>query len=265
MNNSFKTICNDLISLGLNKGDSVIVHSSLSSMGYVEGGAQTVIDALTEVVGEEGTVLFPAFTYSTAYADSEFSVNDTPVCIGKIAETFRHNPGVLRSFHPTHSVCARGKHAADFVKNHGEDDTPMGVNSPYRKLPAYKAKILLLGCSTKSNSFLHALEEVADACYALTDSMQTYKMTDENGNVTMKGIHRHNFVRPEGKIVQRYDRAIDVLNEGTDYFVGEIHGAVSYLFRSEILQEKAVAKMKTDTFFFVDVPEEIAKFYNTCK
>ena len=66
MNKSFEILCKDFVSIGIKKGDTVMVHSSLSSMGNVEGGAQTVIEALKEVVGVEGTLLFPAFTFSTS-------------------------------------------------------------------------------------------------------------------------------------------------------------------------------------------------------
>ena len=94
---SFEILCRDLTSIGIGCGDVLIVHSSLSSMGYVEGGAETVIAALRSVLGEEGTLLFPAFSYRTAYVDSSFSLKDTPVCVGKIPETFRTMPGVRRS------------------------------------------------------------------------------------------------------------------------------------------------------------------------
>lgn len=45
--------------VGLEKGDAVMVHMSLKRMGYVCGGAQTVIEALMEVVGEDGTIMMP--------------------------------------------------------------------------------------------------------------------------------------------------------------------------------------------------------------
>ena len=52
-------IVNALHSVGLTKGHTVMVHTSLSKMGYVCGGAQTVIEALIEVVGEDGTIMMP--------------------------------------------------------------------------------------------------------------------------------------------------------------------------------------------------------------
>jgi len=164
-------------------------------------------------------------------------------------------PGVLRSFHPTHSVCAIGARAAEMVADHGLDDTPMGPHSPYRKLPAADGKILMLGCSLRSNSFMHAMEEVAEVSYVLT-GYHYFRMTDGEGREITKGIRRHYFNRPDGRVVQRYDRSLDVLDASAgDYTQGEVHGAPCVLIRSAALQEKAVARMKEDETYFVDDPD----------
>ena len=131
---SREIILNDLKALGIKEGDVLIVHSSLSSMGNVEGGANTVIEALTDALGAEGTLLFPAFTYREVNESGCYDHNNTPVCVGTIPETFRKMEGVVRSLHPTHSVAARGKYAVEMTKDHEKSDTPMGEGSPYRKL-----------------------------------------------------------------------------------------------------------------------------------
>ena len=130
---SFDILIKDLINLGVKKGDVLVVHSSLKSMGKVDGGANTVIDALIEVVGKEGTILFPALTYSPCYSTLKFDVKNTPSCVGYISEVFRNRPDIIRSFHPTHSVCAFGKFAKEITKDHFIDDTPVGENSPFHK------------------------------------------------------------------------------------------------------------------------------------
>ena len=50
-------LIDQLHSIGVNEGDSLLVHSSLSKIGYVEGGAQTVVEALLETVGKNGNLL----------------------------------------------------------------------------------------------------------------------------------------------------------------------------------------------------------------
>ena len=107
MNISLEKLKRDFSNLGIKRGEVIIVHSSLSSMGLVDGGAETVIEALTEVLGDDGTLLFPAFSYGTVGESMTFDIKNTPVCVGKIPETFRNTNGVLRSMHPTHSVCAK--------------------------------------------------------------------------------------------------------------------------------------------------------------
>lgn len=255
--NSKEILIRDLISLGVREGDVLLVHSSLSSMGQVEGGADTVIDALLEVLGKDGTLLFPAFSFSPCYKTSEFSYNDTPSCVGKISETFRKREGVIRSFHPTHSVTAIGKHALELIRDHEKDDTPVGVNSPLRKLPRYNGKILMLGCSLHSNSFMHGMEELAEVFYVLRGH-QEYTMIDKDGNRSKTKIRRHNFARENGVLHQRYNRSLDVLDEG-DYWIGKVHGAECVLMDSVALEIKAVKKMKENPTYFIDDPDGLLK------
>ena len=75
---SFEILVEDLKNLGLEKGDTVIVHSSLKSMGQVDGGANTVIDAIIEVIGNDGTVLFPAFSWDPCISTLKFDAKNTP-------------------------------------------------------------------------------------------------------------------------------------------------------------------------------------------
>ena len=80
----------------IHKGDIILVHSVLSSMGYVEGGAATVIDALLETVGEDGTVVMSSLT---GWSDA-FDSTTTPSAVGRISEEFRKTKGAVRSLHP---------------------------------------------------------------------------------------------------------------------------------------------------------------------
>ena len=142
-------IVNVLYSVGLAKGHTVMVHTALSKMGYVCGGAQTVIEALIEVVGEDGTIMMP--TQSWKNLDPEDGVHwtvpeeywqiirdnwpaydkkITPTnTMGVVAEAFRQWPGTLRSDHPARSVSAWGKHAEYLVNDHELSDI-FGEGSP---------------------------------------------------------------------------------------------------------------------------------------
>lgn len=253
--NSYKKIKEDLINLGVKEDDTIMVHSSLSSMGHVEHGAITFILALCDLIALKGTVLFPSFTYIEANKNYEFSYLDNKCCVGLIPETFRKLKNVVRSIHPTHSVCAFGKNAIEITKDHILDETPLGKNSPFQKLPEYNGKILMLGCGLYCNSFIHALEEIANVSYCLGD-YKTYKMIDKDNNVFYKDYRVHYFIRENGEILQRYSRTLDVL-DNKDYKVGLVHNAKTYLLDSKALKEKGVKKLLENEKFFIDDPNNI--------
>ena len=255
--NSYKKIKQDLIDIGIKEDDTVLCHSSLSSMGFVEHGAITFLLALCDLLSKNGTVLFPSFTYIEANQTFEFDYHKSKVCVGLIPETFRNMPGVKRSIHPTHSVCAIGKNADEIIKNHWLDDTPLGKNSPFQLLTNYNGKLLFVGCGLYCNSFIHRIEEVANVPYALGD-YKTYKLFDSNQTLTYKSYRVHNFNRENGVIVQRYDKTLSVL-DSLDYRQGKIHGANSYVINSVELYEKATKKLKEDPFYFVDDPDGLYK------
>lgn len=253
MNQSYDIIKRDLAAIGVCPGDFLVVHSSMRSMGWVEGGPECVIRAMLDTLGEEGTLMMPTFTYESSYADSFFSHAHTPSCVGLLSETFRKTPGVYRTAHPTHSVAIRGRLLGALISGEAEDDTPMGPHSPYRKLGAYGAKILMLGCSLRHTSYLHALEEEGDLFYALRGH-QTYTVVEADGRRHTRSVRRHNFNRADGALIQRYDRLLEILGEG-DFVRAPIHGADAVLIDAARLREKALGKMKEAPLFFVDDPD----------
>lgn len=163
----------DLVSglrtLGLKTGDRVLVHSSLSSFGHVEGGAETVIDALLEAVGAQGTVLVPTLTGDEALSPANpprFDPAATPCWTGAIPETFRQRREAIRSLHPTHSVAAMGREAEAMTCDHWRSVTPCDELSPYGKLAsAPDGYVLLIGASYQTLTILHHVEEIAGVDY----------------------------------------------------------------------------------------------------
>jgi len=160
-----------LESLGLRAGHHVLVHSSLSALGHVDGGAATVVRALLDVVGPSGTVVVPTLTGSEEvgpHATVVFDVAATPGWTGAVTECLRTWDGSLRSRHPTHSVAALGAGAERFTSGHEDCVTPCGPGSPYATLAADPdGVILLLGCDHESNTTWHHVEEVAGVDYHL--------------------------------------------------------------------------------------------------
>jgi len=151
-----------LTKAGLEKGDAVMVHSSLSRIGYVEGGADALIDAFLEVIGKDGLLVMPAFSalqYDKKNKLYVFDVKNTPCYTGSVPETFRKRKGVFRSISPTHSLIAYGKNAKWFVQGHEECDNPYGNKGPFYKLYSIDAKIFLIGVDQLANSSIHIVED----------------------------------------------------------------------------------------------------------
>lgn len=154
--------------LGVRPGDTVLVHSSLSSLGHVEGGAATVIAALRAAVDESGTVIFPTFTgHSKLGADNPplFHPHQDPCWTGAIAETARKLRGAVRSLGATHSVCALGALAHWCTTGHQHCTTPCGIGSPFHRLRLALGKVLLVGVDLSSNTLCHHVEELAGVPY----------------------------------------------------------------------------------------------------
>ena len=164
----------DLISafyaLGVKAGIPLLVHSSLSAFGQVDGGAHTVIDALLDVLSPEGTLVMPSFNHGDIYVAGDiFDVNTTPTINGIIPETFRKRPGVYRSLSCTHAFAAQGKNAQRYLQEH-HTVSPMGKDSPVDHMFADDGWVLLLGVSFCANSFHHYVEEMENApCLALSE------------------------------------------------------------------------------------------------
>lgn len=179
--NTIQSLVQDFKALGINQGDILLVHSSMSRLGWVCGGAQAVITALLNAVGRDGTIVMPA--HSADLSDPAewenppvpsdwipiiyeqlpaFDPQLTPTRgMGQIAELFRTIPNTLRSDHPQGSFCANGKHAKEITEKHPL--TPQfGIDSPLGTLYKLRANVLLLGTGYDSCTSFHLAESLID-------------------------------------------------------------------------------------------------------
>ena len=247
-------IIRDLQKLGIKAGDMVLMHSSFKALGEIEGGAKTFFDAVMELLGEEGTLILPALSFATVTAEAPlFDIDLTPSCVGYLPEYFRTcYEGVVRSMHPTHSCCVKGKYAQALIRDHEKDITPVGTHSPFTKLPEYGGKILMLGCGTRCNTSMHGVEETAEPIYCLNRKEPITYLLKRGDCVTEQIAYRHSFRVADTQYIQRYDRMLDLLTED-EYTVGNVLEATCYLMSAKAVWEKGHEKLKNDPLFFVDV------------
>ena len=185
--------------LGIQAGDTVLVHSSMKSFGYVEGGPEAVIGGFLDAIGEEGTLVMPTLIqqdFRNAYRDWHM---DRPSDVGLITEVFRKMPGVLRSDQATHSVAAIGPKAEWITEGHtafGPRFGPVGdyafsYSSPWQKLYDMNAKIVFVGVGTRKNTMKHLVEhEVIEA--------RQKAIEGRPGGEELKNQIRHFGTNPEG-------------------------------------------------------------------
>jgi aminoglycoside 3-N-acetyltransferase len=222
------TITRDEISaqlgaLGLSQGSTVLVHSSLSSLGYVEGGADAVIDALIDVVGPQGTVLVPTLTGSDALSADNPPVFDpchTPCWTGRIPETFRQRPEAVRSHHPTHSVAAIGAHAQELTAGHKACLTPCGPDSPYGRIARAGGYILLIGVDHECNTTFHLAEEMVGAPYHMQPGLVAAQIVEgEQIRTIHMMIHRYGHPR----CFQRMEPVLQERGIQHETMIGQAH------------------------------------------
>lgn len=181
----------DLAAMGLTGAETILIHSSMKSIGEVEGGADTVLDALMEYFAQ-GLLLLPTHTWRFMDGgNTVFDVRNSPCCVGILPELFRQRPGVIRSLHPTHSMAAYGKDAAAYLAGELETSTPCAPGGCYDRLRTVHGKILLLGVTHARNTFIHSVEEVLNVPHRLTDKPLKLTVVDEAGESHTAYMRRH--------------------------------------------------------------------------
>ena len=172
-----ESLSGELSRLGIREGGVLLVHSSLSALGWVCGGGVAVVQALLDVLGPAGTLVVP--THTTGNSDPAVWTNPpvprdwwadvrahmpaydariTPSTgVGAIPEVLRTWPGALRSEHPQTSFAAMGHRAAIITRDH-RLGSALGEHSPLARLYELDAEVLLLGTGHESNTSMHLAE-----------------------------------------------------------------------------------------------------------
>ncbi len=172
-----------LSGLGVRSGSMLMMHSSLSSFGMLEGGADSLIESLLAAAGPEGLVMVPTFTYGR----EPFDLKKTPSATGRVTEQFRLRPDVVRSAHPTHSVAAWGRDAEAATGGH-DVEAAFGAGTPLDRLVEAGGDVLLVGVSHVASSVIHVAQE--RACVPYLDRPKTVLVVGADGTQQPRRVRR---------------------------------------------------------------------------
>lgn len=191
--------------MGLKPTDAVMVHSSMKAIGQVQGGADTVLDALMEYF-EPGLLMLPAHTW--AQMNDSYNVFDPqtePACVGLLPNMFMKRPGVVRSLHPTHSIAAYGPGAEAYVAGEIDCTTPCTPGGCWERLRSAGAKILLIGVTHTRNTYIHAVEESLNVPERIAEKPVDFVVVIPDGTRKAVQQYRH-YNAKEPHVSDHYDK-----------------------------------------------------------
>jgi aminoglycoside 3-N-acetyltransferase len=192
---TYKELLKGFRQVKVDPGETIVVHTSYKSLGGVEGGVDAVIDALQELVGSAGTLMFPAFNFQSWTETHYFDVLETPSKMGMITELARLRPGAVRTPHPIYSFSVLGPRAGEFSM--AEDVEAYGPNSAFARFHKLNATIISIGLDFNSTFSMHHYIEYNVGC--------DYRRVKEFSGIYV-GYDRRPQLRTYSMFVRKHDR-----------------------------------------------------------
>ncbi len=244
-------IAADLEKLGLRRGGLALVHSSLKSLGRVDGGPDAVIDALHDALGPEGLLVFPSFQkggeHKLLREGVVFDVRSTPTGQGLLPETFRRRPDAIRSLSPTHCLAARGPGADDLLAGHEKYQVSVGHGTPFEKFLERGGQILLLGVTHACNTMLHYVENTSGAP-TLSRELFTPTVIDAAGRPHAVPTYPH-----MPGLRRRYERVEQELTAAGIQANGRVGLADARLIDARAMARHLGAQVRADPLYLIEV------------
>ena len=248
-------IAEALQTLGLGAGHIVFVHSSLSSIGHVEGGAYAVVDAFFDVLGSTGTLVVPTFTFSHGgKLNPVFDPIRDPSEMGRITEVARTHPDARRSHHLLHSVAALGPHAEDITAVHGP--SAWAADGPFWKLYELDAHILMLGVPYLRCTFFHVIEQLVQVRYRRWREVEA-KVRDSSGRE--QPLPMFGYSPKPGFAGNDFNKLGIILEERGLAQVGALGNAVARRFRARDALEVGLAEYRKDPLLLVKTGDSLTQ------
>ncbi|WP_299141764.1 aminoglycoside N(3)-acetyltransferase [uncultured Vibrio sp.] len=255
---SEERLLKQLCDLGIVPNSTLLVHSSLSSIGWVVNGEQSVLQSLIRALGSNGTLMMPAYTAINQHpsgwlhpklpvewllsdvADSLLGFDPKTSAVqyvGRLPEYFRTYPEVSRSRHPLYSFCARGKNKHYLLEQHSYD-FGLGESSPLGKIYEVDGYVLLLGVSFNNNSCWHLAEFFSDIKEKKVYTTSAKIMC--HGQAYWQTLKELNFISDGFSSVQESF----LLSKPSSYQSGYVGSAYCHLFKVREFVDFAVKHIK---------------------
>lgn len=188
-----------LKALGAPQNGVVLVHTSLRAVGAVEGGGQTVLDALVEWFTADGGLLcIPTHTWKNLGTPEKLTLDllSTETCIGTLPSIAAGDPRGVRTAHPTHSMVVFGDEVRvrEFIADEETRITPGDPRGCYGKLYTWGGHVLLLGVGHDKNTYLHSVEEMLDVPNRLSKAPRAVTVRHKTGEIEHRFTHSHSAV-----------------------------------------------------------------------
>jgi aminoglycoside 3-N-acetyltransferase len=216
--------------LWVDNGDIVLVHSSVDQL-HLDFPIYRILSLIQEVIGGSGTLLFPTYPRQLSYeylrGGEVFDIQKSASYTGVLTEIARRQKHALRSLHPTKSVCALGKYAAELTDSQQASPFPYDYCSPYRKIVAYHGKVIGLGVSTATLSFVHCVDDALKGNFPVEPYHRELfhaQCIDYHGRRVLVDTFAHNMKKIKHNIPRymeqyiRKDICKDVTLQGAKFF-----------------------------------------------
>jgi len=241
-------LLNDLARIGVDPKGTLKVHLSYKAMGEIDGRGRTVLEALMEYM-KDGLLVIPTHTWlDVKKGNPVMDVLHSPTCIGILTELFRKYPNVHRSLHPTHSVAAIGKGAAEFIAGEEKLETPCGKGGTYYKLWERNAQILLIGVNFARNTFIHGIEDWDGAEGSLSKTREDYYTINHEGYRLHTPQYRH-CARNGSETFPKLEP--QALGEGI-LTLGKFGNATTRLMRAQPLRSMVASHLQKDPYYLAE-------------
>ncbi len=174
------------------KGKPVIVHCSMRAVGKVEGGAQTLLDALIQRFTLDGGILcVPTHTWANFEDKKDITLDYTQnkTCTGALSDVALVDRRAHRSKNPTHSIVAFGEKAKEFASLDDNVLTPCAIDGCYGKIIKDDGYVVLIGVGQEKNTLLHAVEEILDVPKRLSASPVKMAIKNLEGKISYREFH----------------------------------------------------------------------------